>query len=233
MSIGTKIGAGFAVGLVIIAAIGGDAYLSVQRLLESSRRVTHTHQVIEGLEHVLRVLDDAETGQRGYVLTGKKEYLKPYNAAKGQVRGDIDALVALTRDNAAQQESLRQVRKLADSKLAEIEETIVLRGKSGREAALAVVLTDRGEKDDMDILRGVVAKMEDRERQLLAKRNDAANSSGNRTLWTITVWMPIALLVLAVAAVVLMRNVRFGGSPRRAVVLARVGAVSPPATLLP
>ena len=63
----------------------------------------------------------------------------------------------------------------------------------------------------MDELRGVVAEMEDREQQLLDERNAAANASANRTIWTITVWMPIALLVLAVAAVVLMRTVRFGG----------------------
>ncbi len=71
MSFGAKIGAGFAVGLVIIVAIGVSAYVSTQRLIEANRWVTHTHQVIEGLEHVLSVLKDAETGQRGFVLTGR------------------------------------------------------------------------------------------------------------------------------------------------------------------
>ena len=75
---------------------------------------------------------------------------------------------------------------------------------------MPVILTDRGKKI-MDDLRGVVAEMEDREQQLLDERNAAANASADRTIWTIAVWMPIALLVLAVAAVVLMRTVRFGG----------------------
>ena len=166
MSIGARIGAGFAVGMAIIVAIGVSAYVSTQRLLEANRWVTHTHEVIEGLEHVLSVLKDAETGQRGFVLTGEERYLEPYNAADGQVQHDIDALVALTRDNAAQQESLRQVRKLADAKLAELRETIQLRRKSGLEAALPVILTDRGKKI-MDDLRGVVAEMKTREQRLL------------------------------------------------------------------
>ena len=93
MSIGARIGAGFAVGLVIIVAIGVSAYVSTQRLLEANRWVTHTHEVIEGLENVLSVLKDAETGQRGFVLTGEDRYLEPYDAATGQVRHDIDALV--------------------------------------------------------------------------------------------------------------------------------------------
>ena len=65
-------------------------------------------------------LKDAETGQRGFVLTGEERYLEPYHAATGEVHHDIDALADLTRDNAAQQEGLRQVRKLADAKLAEL-----------------------------------------------------------------------------------------------------------------
>jgi PAS domain S-box-containing protein len=210
MSIGAKIGTAFAVGLVIIAAIGISAYVSTQRLLEANRWVTHTHEVLEHLEDVLSALTDAETAQRGFVLTGEERYLEPYHAATGRIQQDVTELVALTRDNTAQQESLRQVQKLADAKLAELRETIQLRRKSGLEAALAVVRADRGKKI-MDELRGVVAEMRKREQQLLDERNATADSAANRTIWTIAAWMPIALLVLTVAAVVLMRTVRFGG----------------------
>ena len=130
----------------------------------------------------------------------------------------------------AQQESLRQVQKLADAKLAVLRETIQLRRQSGRDAALAVVRTDRGKKI-MDELRGMVAEMENRERQLLEERNEAANASADRTIWTIAVWMPVALLVLAVAAVVLMRTVRFGGPAAPPSSPARNGARRPCNTL--
>ncbi len=210
MTTGAKIGIGFAAGLMIILAIGVSAYVNTQRLLEANRWVTHTHAVIEDLEHVLLVLTDADTRQRGFVITGEERYLEPHLGAAEQVRHDIDALADLTRGNADQEKSLRQVRELADAKLALLEETTQLRRKSGLEATLPLLLTDR-DKKLMDGLRAVVAEMEDREQKLLGQRNEAARISADRTIGTITVWMPVALLALGVAAVVLMRTVRFGG----------------------
>ena len=211
MSIGARIGTGFALGLLLIAVIGASAYVSTYRLVEANRQVTHTHEVIAGLEHILSTLKDAETGQRGFILTGEDRYLEPYEAATGEVQRDLDAMVELTRDHAAQQASLVQVRKLADDKLAELQETITLRRQSGLKAALPVILADRG-RQIMDALRDVVAEMRNREQQLLDAQTAAATTSANRTIWTIAAWMPMALLVLGVATVVLMRTVRFGGS---------------------
>jgi PAS domain S-box-containing protein len=210
MSVGAKIGAGFLAGLLIVAAIGLSAYVSTQRLIEQNRWVTHTHQAIQNLEHVLSTLKDAETGQRGFLLIGKDRYLEPYNAATTEIQRGIDAVAELTRNNPTQQESLKQAKKLSGDKLAELRETIDARKKSGLDAALLIVGSDRG-KQIMDQLRSVVAEMEQRERQLLDQRQEAADAAANHTLWTITVWMPIGLLLLAVAAVVLMRTVQFGG----------------------
>jgi PAS domain S-box-containing protein len=210
MSVGSKIGVAFALGLVLLAAVGGTAYVSTQYLLEANRWVVHTHEVQEKLEDLLSAHLDAETGQRGFIITGQNRYLEPYNAATRRIQQDIDALVSLTRDNANQQESLQQVRKLSDAKLAELRETIRLRKESGLNGALRTILTDHGKKI-MDGLRSVVAEMAAREQKLLDERTATAEASASRTIWTIGVWMPLALLVLAVAAVVLMRTVRFGG----------------------
>ena len=136
MNVGAKISAGFAVGLMMIATIGVSAYMSTQRLIEANRWVTHSHEVIEGLEHILLLLKDAESSQLGFVLTGEEGYLEPYRAATGQIQHDIDALGVLTRDNTVEQEGLQQVHKLSDAKLAELRETIQLRRTSGREAVL-------------------------------------------------------------------------------------------------
>jgi hypothetical protein len=210
MSLGAKIGAAFAVGLAIILAIGAGAYFSTQRLLDANRRVINTHEVMEELGDVLSVLKDAETGQRGFVLTGAERYLEPYNAANDKLQHDIDALLELTRGNAAELDRLRQVQKLADAKLAELRETIELRRKSGLAATVPVILTDRGKKI-MDELRNVVNSMDAQEQQALDQENEAANAAASRSIETVAIWMPLAMLVLAVAGVVLMRNVRFGG----------------------
>ena len=210
MSTGTKIGAVSAIGLAIIVFLGITAYLSTQQLLEANRLVIHAHEVIEDLDHILLALDDAETSQRGFVLTGEERYLEPYHAAAGQVQHDIDVLADLTHDNPAQQENLHQVQKDAAARLAELEDTIELRKELGLQAALEIILTDWGKKV-MDDLRGKVAAMKAREQKLLDERNDEANKSAKRTLWTIVGWVPLGLLVLAVAAVILLRTVRFGG----------------------
>ena len=120
----------------------------------------------------------------------------------------------MTRDNTAQQEALRQVQELSDAKLAVLRDTIQLRRESGQQAAVQAVRTGRGKKI-MDELRDVVAAMENREQQVLKERNEAATAGADRTIQTVAVWMPVALLVLAVVAVVLMRTVRFGGPARR------------------
>src|SRR5438105_2655093 len=102
-TVGTKIGMGFGLALAVLAAIGVTAYLSTRRLVDNGERVTHTHQVLETLESILSLMKDAETGQRGFVLTGKDSYLEPYTGAKGAIGTRINDLRDLTHDNKDQQ----------------------------------------------------------------------------------------------------------------------------------
>ena len=122
------------------------AYLNTERLLEANRQVRHTHEIIEGLEHVLSVLKDAETGQRGFIITGEDRYLEPYDAAVNELPHDMDTVHDLLGDDTTEQASLQQVQKLSDVKLAEVRLTIELRRKSGLKGALPEILTDRGKK---------------------------------------------------------------------------------------
>ena len=212
MSTGAKIGMAFAVAIGIIVALGISAYVSTQQLLEANRLVTHTHEVIEESERLLSSLKDAETGQRGFVLTGEDRYLEPYNSAIVQIRHEIDVLVTLTSDNPAQQQSLEQVQALSNAKLAELAETIQLRKNSGLKAALPVVLSDRGKKI-MDDLRGVVGEMETREQRLLDQRRcRGQRQTPIAPFGRLPCGCLIALLVLAIAVVLLMRTARFGGA---------------------
>ena len=197
-------------GLALVMVIGFGAYLNTERLLEANRQVRHTHEIIEGLEHVLSVLKDAETGQRGFIITGEDRYLEPYDAAVDELPHDMDTVHDLLGDDTTEQASLQQVQKLSDVKLAEVRLTIELRRKSGLKGALPEILTDRGKKT-MDALRAVIGEMEAHEQQLLDEGNRTARLDARRTLWAITVWVPVALLVLAGAAVALVRTVQFGG----------------------
>jgi len=106
LTVGTKIGAGFALALAAIVVIGVAAYRSTGKLTETADWVEHTHKVLESLEGVLSDLKDAETGQRGYLLTGDDHYLEPYFAGTTAVHQKVADLRNLTRDNANQQRRL-------------------------------------------------------------------------------------------------------------------------------
>jgi signal transduction histidine kinase/CheY-like chemotaxis protein/CHASE3 domain sensor protein len=144
---------------------GAIAYLNIQVLRENNQRILHSHTVLISLDELLSTVQDAETGQRGYLLTGNDRYLEPYENAVSAVASRIDTVASLTQDNAAQQANLAQVRRHIDAKLSELKETIELRRDKGADAALAVVLTDRG-KVEMDAIRAQLEVMRQEELRL-------------------------------------------------------------------
>ena len=213
MTTGTKLGASLAVALAVIAALGVGAYLSTEQLLETNNWVIHTHQVIEKLDSVSSMLQDAETGERGFLLTGEAEYLAPYAAARSVIGSEIEALGRLISDNPAQVKSLDRVRALAEGRLAVLQEVIDLRKQSGLDAAGQAIRSGNG-KRVMDDIRSMVAEMQDRERRLLDARESASKASASRTIVAVTVGTPLSLLVLAVFAMVITAKAGAVGARR-------------------
>jgi len=202
-SIDRKTTAGFGVALAALVGIGAFSFLSLSRLKNTSNQVEHTYKVINKLGTLLSQLTDAETGQRGYLLTGEIRYLKPYNNAIASIDQNLDELQELTANNPDQQQHMTQLSPLITFKLAELKETITLRQSQGYEAALRVVKTDRG-KQAMEEIRAIVKVMEDEELQLLKQRSD--EQQVQRTLLTILGSL-IGVLSLAGAVLLLNRNV--------------------------
>ncbi len=167
MRSGARLAAGLALGLTMIVTLTVGFFWAVQRQSEANRQVIRTHQVLENLESAISLLKDAETGQRGFLLTGQDQYLDPYNAATKSIKQKLDAVGDLAKDNPAQHETLQRVRALTADKLAELAKTIQLRRDRGTEAARAEVLTGRGERI-MDDIRAAVNSMEQEEQRLLA-----------------------------------------------------------------
>src|ERR1700733_4297270 len=160
---------GLAAATLFFVATGAVAYLNFQTLKHDSALVVRTGDTLTALEDVLSTVRDAETGQRGYLLTDKESYLGPYNAAAQEIGPRFDMLRRLTIDNPAQQDRLATLKQHIDAKLAELKQTIDLRQTQGQAAALAVVQSDRG-KQDMDAIRDQVSAMEQEEIDLGAKR---------------------------------------------------------------
>ena len=115
--------AGFALLFVIV---GCAIWLSIQED-NVTFWVRHTLQVENRLSRVQSLATDAETGQRGYLLTAREAYLAPYQYARQTLIPEIDALAKQTADNQSQQELIVALRSTVSSKLAELQSTIDLR----------------------------------------------------------------------------------------------------------
>ncbi|MBV8702506.1 MAG: CHASE3 domain-containing protein [Acetobacteraceae bacterium] len=159
------------------AASAAGGLWALAGLEDAGRLVRHTGEVIGQADGLLTALVDAETGQRGFLLTGEERYLEPYRAALGRVGPALDRLRELVADNPAQLARLPALRAGAEARLAELAETIARRRAGDAEGALAIVRTDRG-KRTMDGLRAGVAGFEAGERRLLGARVAAAGRRG-------------------------------------------------------
>ncbi len=137
---------GFALALAILLGVMTFAYVRVVTLFESIDRVGQSHRVLEALASADALLVDAESGQRGNLLTESRAYLRPYVRASQAVQPMLRTLHRITAGDAEEQARADSLATLAAEKLAELRQTLALHDSSGREAALAVVRSDRGER---------------------------------------------------------------------------------------
>ncbi|MEE8158132.1 MAG: CHASE3 domain-containing protein, partial [Dehalococcoidia bacterium] len=201
-----KLMAGFGLALAILIIMGAVSYRSMVTLLETATWLTHTHEVLTKLESVISLMKDVETGQRGYLITGEARYLEPYDTAISEVERVYEEVKDLTRDNPVQQRRLDLVMPLIEKKFAELRETIELRKGVGFEAALEVVMTNRG-KTIMDDIRVVIGAMKEEERRLLSDRTVAAQANARNTQVVILVSTVGAFFLLLVVTGAIARSI--------------------------
>ncbi len=203
--LGAKISIGFLLALALLLGISVIASRNTRALIETNRWVVHTHEVIAALDQVLSELRDAETGQRGYLLTGEEPYLEPYHAAAGVVQHTVQELQQLTADNPGQQQQLAVLQPLIEQRLILLQEAIQLQQQGGPEAARQIIRSGRG-KRLMDEIRTVIAKMESTEHTLLSQRTAAVEAATQNTLSAITCGTVLAFLLVGLCGTVVSRD---------------------------
>jgi len=206
LKIGTKIGVSFALSLATLTTIGLISYQSTNDLIETSRQENHTYQVLSQLEDLSLQVTNAETGQRGYLITGEQSYLEPYNAAINVLDQKIKELQRLTADNPNQQRRLDILQPLITKKLDELKKTIDLRQNQGFEASQKIVLTDQG-KQLMGEIRKVILAMKTEENTLLKQRSEKAQAAAQETIASIVYSIPLFSLILGLIGFALTRNI--------------------------
>ncbi len=198
---------GFVLAGAILVAVGWLSYLQMLRLDQSRQLATQTLIVREEIEVLLSLLKDAETGQRGFLITGNAEYLTPYESATRAIGPHLDRLRELVGGDSVQRTRATRLRTLIADKLAELEQTVRLRRQRGYVAAARVVVTDAG-KRLMDGIREVTGAMRDEESRLYAERNSRLERQVRTATGLNIAGLAVALGLVVGATALAIRAVR-------------------------
>lgn len=185
------IGFGFSLLILILSSV--LSYVSIMKLLESQKLVDHTVEVETGLNKLISAMKDAETGQRGFLLSGEETFLEPYNGTRTEVMDSFNSAQLLTRDNQAQQKDFPVLQALIQTKFDLLNASI-----ANKKRGIPPTMTDLSKgKVVMDSIRTVVATMISRENKLLQSRNEEMSQFA--TFTPITIW--IAALISMVITI--------------------------------
>jgi methyl-accepting chemotaxis protein len=173
MSVGQIVPIGFGAVLVLAGIATTVTEFAKANLKETQGRVSHTYQVQAQLRLIEKDLVDAETGQRGFLVTNAANYLEPYDAGRKNFQAHMDELKKLVSDNQTQVTRAEVVQQKAQQKFAELEETINLKKAGKDKEVLNLVLTNKG-KQILDEIRANLTTMNQEEQKLLEERLKAS-----------------------------------------------------------
>ena len=181
--------------LTSLFCVGWFAYQNMHDMVESERWEAHTHRVIQELGDLLSSLKDAETGQRGFIITGEQSFLEPYETSLALVSTRLADLRRLTADNPQQQQRLAAITPLVAAKLLELKETMALRETQGFTAASQAVMAHLG-KSLMDQIRVLAVQAQNEEEQLLKDRTAIREEDTRQTIRSILLGVALGSLAL-------------------------------------
>jgi len=196
---------GFAAAAVILVFVGWESHRGTIRVEEAADARKYSYEAQLALDEVLARLVDAETGQRGYLLTGDEAYLEPYREAIKNLDQVMGQLKVLTAANPNQQEHLQALEPLIENKLAELQMTIDLRKKEGLAAANRVVVEGSG-KQWMDQIRVVLGEMRKEGNDLRRIRAQEMKEVLTRTSRLVVAGNLLSVLLVLLVFAVLLRT---------------------------
>ena len=190
------------ISIIIVSAIGILSYISARSADRASAALAIARSVVRLDNELLSAMKDAETGQRGFLLSGQERYLEPYNHALSAVPGLLRQLETLTRSTPDQNQQLKRIEPIVSAKFAELNQTIELRRSNNTAQALAIVNAGTG-KVAMDEIRArcqTLYQLADQRLLRFAEITDR-NSSRLRIVATVGSGLLLAFLLITIATV--------------------------------
>lgn len=185
------------------------AFRAVNSLVQSEYWVDHTWQCIDQVERIMSSAKDAETGNRGFLITGDDSYLEPYTSATHDLPAELDHFEKLTSDNPAQLARLEEMRAAIDRRMDLLQRGIDLRRRGSVDSGHALILTGTG-KAEMDNLRRIADQMESAEHALLRQRTAIAKNGSREARYTLALasFLDFLLIILMLRYFVRERHMR-------------------------
>ncbi len=182
---------GFGLSLLVLILSSAASFVSIRALLNSSKLVNHTNQVIQGLDEIMAIMRDAETGQRGFLLSGDEKFLQQYNGVTEKAMSAWTNVKILTSDNPAQQKNCEHLKALLDRRIFFMQRLVDMRKA---EEVINITFLEEG-KNMMDELRVHTSAMKATEKNLLADRTAAMNRFASYT--------PILIIIAAILSLLI------------------------------
>lgn len=199
-----SIAVGLIAALLFFTGSGVVTYFNFQNIRAASQKIIETHRAIISLKNLLSQLQDAETGQRGYLLTGEDSYLGPYRSARGAIESEFGKVTERTEGNLVQAEKLGKLKQHVDAKLQEMTETIEVRKTQGLSAALDLVRSDRG-KVEMDAIRDTIDAMSQVENEIRSTRLADMEGAQQRALMSTILAAALGIVLTLVVGYLLRK----------------------------
>jgi len=182
-----RIGLGISLVLLIISSVA--SYVSIKNLIKSADLVVESNNIINDVDNIVSALKDAETGQRGFLLTGNTVFLEPYNNSEGRTDSLFSKVMASTKDNAYEQQKLKELREVIEKRMEILVGTIQTKRNKG------VVLENSliEGKVYMDSARRIIREIKAEEKTSLAAKTKEMN--------TLAGFSPILIVIAAILSI--------------------------------
>ncbi|HSH94140.1 MAG TPA: CHASE3 domain-containing protein, partial [Roseimicrobium sp.] len=198
---------GFVASLVLLLLVAWLNWHQSERMRDAMDRVDHTEKVRDGLDRLLMLMQDVETGARGFLLTGDISYLDPLDASASQIRPQLQLVRQMTADNPRQQAACDELAPLVDRRLEVARNNVALRKSRGIEVAVQEVSKGSG-KTLMERIRLIIARMKDEEQMLLDRRSDRMLGEAANAKWLTFGGTAISFMLLSAVFVMVFRENR-------------------------
>ncbi len=206
MSIGKRIAAGFCLCLLVLLAVATAAWQGAREITDTTASLVETRERMLAIHQLRRYLLEAETSERGFLLTGRDEYLAPYHQALTNQQRSLATLRDAMEKDPEQNARMKLLDPLVKTRLAELEQVIRARRDQGLEAAVKLVQTGQGQQAMLNV-RELLDEMFNAEHQHWKNREAAAEENSERTLLVIGVGTLLGFLVVGLGSLIITRGI--------------------------